>query len=135
MADSQSGEREHARVRRIALALPDVTERSSHGAPCFFIRDKQTLCYYHDNHRPDGRISLWCPAPPGVQVELVSAEPQRFLRPTPSARGTFATWLGVYLDDTGDNRVDWHEITRILEDAYRTVAPQHLVKALDTEKR
>jgi hypothetical protein len=107
------GERELARVRRIALALPEVTERFSHGAPCFFIRDKQPACYYHDNARGDGRVSLWCPAPAGVPVELVTAEPQRFFRPTPSASGTFATWLGVYLDNTGGSRVDWKEIAAI----------------------
>jgi hypothetical protein len=112
------------------MALPEVTEHFSHGAPCFFIQDKRPLCYYHANHRGDGRTSLWCPAPPGVQPELVSAEPQRFFRPTPSATGTFSTWIGVYLDTTGANRVDWREIARTLEGAYRTVAPKRLVDEL-----
>lgn len=115
------------RVRGIALALPEVSERISHGEPCFFVRDKRPLCYYHDNHRGDGRISLWCPVPPGVQEELVSAEPARFFRPTPSARGTFAEWLGVFLDES----VDWDEIAAILHDAFRTVAPKELVAELD----
>lgn len=43
----------------------------------------------------------------------------------------FATWLGVYLDTDGDDRVDWDEITRIVEDAFRTVAPKTLIDELD----
>jgi hypothetical protein len=125
------GERELARVRRMAVALPEVNERLSHGEPCFFIRDKRPLCYYHDNHNGDGRISLWCPAPPGVQEELVSAEPERFFKPPMSARGTFSDWLGVFLDTSGENKVDWNEIAAILEDAYRNVAPKELVAELD----
>jgi hypothetical protein len=125
------GERERNRVRKIALALPEVTERTSHGALCFFVRDKRPLCYYHDDHRGDGRISLWCPAPPGVQEELVGSEPERFFAPTPSAKGTFSNWLGVYLDTTGPSKVDWDEVTAIVEDAFRMVAPKSLVAELD----
>jgi hypothetical protein len=125
------GQVEYERVRKIALALPHVSERFSHGARCFFVRDKRPLCYYHDDHRGDGRISLWCPVPPGVQVELVSAEPERFFKPPMSSRGTFSSWLGVYLDTAGRDTVDWTEIAAILEDAYRTVAPKALVAELD----
>jgi hypothetical protein len=119
------------RVRRIALALPKVNERTSHGEPCFFVRDKRPLCYYHDNHNGDGRISLWTPAPLGVQEELVSAEPARFFAPPTSASGVFSGWLGVYLDSAGSNKTDWSEIASIVEDAYRYVAPKALVFALD----
>ncbi len=126
------GERAFDRVRKIALALPEVSERLSHGEPCFFVGGRRPFCYFHDDHNRDGRISLWCPTLPGVQDELVTAEPQRFFRPTPSASGTFSTWLGVYLDTTGTNRVDWKEITKILEDAYRRAAPKRLIKELET---
>src|SRR5882762_7351878 len=107
--------REYDNVRKIAVALPEVNERLSHGAPCFFIRDKRPLCYFHD-HRNDDRISLWCPAPSGVQEELVAGEPKRFFKPPTSASGTFTRWLGIFPDTTGDDRVDWNEIAAILED-------------------
>ena len=120
-------------VRRIALALPGVNERMSHGEPCFFVRDKRPLCYFHDEHNGDGRISLWCPVPSGVQEEMVSAEPVRFFAPPTSSSGVFRDWLGMYLDTTGPHRVDWHEIAAIVEDAFRDVAPASLVDELDRQ--
>lgn len=130
---SSVGERELERVRGIALALPGVVERRSHGALCFFIQGKRPLCYYHDHHRGDGRISLWCPAPPGVQEELVTAEPGRFFKPEPSAGGTFADWLGIHLDTSGDDQVDWSEVAAIIADTFRSLAPKNLVARLDDD--
>ncbi len=123
------------RVRRIALALPEVSERTSHGEPCFFVRDRRPLCYFHDNHNGDGRISLWCPAPPGVQDEMVSAEPARFFAPPTSASGVFSGWLDVYLDNPPLDRPGWNEIAAIFEDAYRQVAPKTLITAWDNRSR
>jgi len=111
--------------------MPEVNERVSHGAPCFFIRDRVALCYFHDNHRGDGRVSLWCAAPPGIQTEMVDSEPDRFFRPVTSASGTFSDWLGVFLDTKGDDRVDWDEISHLLHDAYRAVAPRTLITQLN----
>src|SRR5882724_10709324 len=102
------GSRELDLVREIACGLPEVTERLSHGAVCFFVR-KRPLCYFHDHHNDD-RVSLWCPVPLGLQQALVAADPQRFFKPPTSARGTFASWLGVYLDT---DTVDWDEIATI----------------------
>ncbi|HWT84020.1 MAG TPA: MmcQ/YjbR family DNA-binding protein [Candidatus Methylomirabilis sp.] len=127
------GELELGQVRRIALAFPGVNERLSHGEPCFFVRDKRPLCYFHDNHNGDGRLSLWCPVPADVQEELVTAEPERFFAPPTSARGVFSTWVGVFLDLTGKHKVDWDEIAALLEDAYRHVAPKSLVTELDRQ--
>lgn len=112
------------RIREIAFALPEVNERMSHGTPCFFIRDKKTLCYYHDDHHGDGRLCIWAPAPAGVQDEVVRLEPTRFfVPPYVGHRG----WIGVHLNV----EPDWDEIAGILEDAYRMVAPKTLVKQLD----
>lgn len=126
------GSRELDRVREIALALPEVNERVSHGAPSFFVRDKRPICYFHDdNFASDGRISLWCPAPPGAQEELVAADSQRFFAPTPSASGVFRDWIGAFLDPSEGDKVDWDEIAAIVEDAFRLVAPKQLIAELD----
>lgn len=117
-------------MRSIALALPEVTERMSHGAICFFI-GKRPVCYLHDNHRGDGRVSVWCPVRVGVREEMVAADPARFFAPTPSTRGVFASWLGVFLDEPVLTRTDWDELARIVEGAYRMAAPRRLVERLD----
>lgn len=76
-------------------------------------------------------MSLWFPAPAGVQEELVSAEPERFFKPTPSAKGTFSDWLGVFLDTSSQAAVNWDEVAEIMEAAFRLVAPASIVALLD----
>jgi hypothetical protein len=111
-------------LRKLCLALPETTERLSHGEPTWFVRDRKTFVMYADHHHND-RLGFWCAAPPGVQEALVGSQPQRFFRPPyVGHRG----WLGVYLDVP----VDWAEIAEIVEDAYRVVAPKRLVAELDT---
>ena len=38
------------RTRAICMALPEVTERLSHGSPTWFIRGKKTFVTYVDHH-------------------------------------------------------------------------------------
>jgi hypothetical protein len=112
------------RMRTICLALPETTERLSHGEPTFFVRDKRSFVMTVDDHHGDGVLGFWCAAPPGVQEALVAEEPDRFFRPPyVGHRG----WLGVRLD----RDVDWDEIATIVEDAYRCVAPKTLIAQLD----
>jgi hypothetical protein len=112
------------RIRALCLALPETTERLSHGAPAFFVRGKTTFVTYMDDHHGDGRLAIWCAAPPGAQQALVAEEPGRFfVPPYVGGRG----WLGVRLDVD----VDWAEVGGIVEDAYRAVAPRRLVALLD----
>ena len=113
-----------ARVRAACLALPETTERLSHGAPSFFVRDRSTFVMFHDDHHGDGRLAIWCAAPDGVQGLLVEQEPDRFFRPPyVGHRG----WLGVRLDVDPDG----DELAVIIEDAYRRIAPPALVRRLD----
>jgi len=110
-----------ARLRALCVALPEVTEKLSHGEPTWFVR--RTFVMFADRHHDD-RVAFWCAAPPGVQEELIATDPARFFRPPyVGHRG----WLGVYLDVD----VDWVEIGEIVTDAYRTVAPRKLVAQLD----
>jgi hypothetical protein len=111
------------RLRRLCLALPETTERLSHGEPTWFVRGKKVFVSYADRHHDD-RVACWCAAPPGAQEALVAANPQRYFRPPyVGGRG----WLGVYLDVD----VDWDELAEIVTDAYRVVAPKRLVATLD----
>ncbi|MPZ64152.1 MAG: MmcQ/YjbR family DNA-binding protein [Pseudonocardiaceae bacterium] len=114
-------------LRAICLALPETTERPSHGEPTFFVRDRKVFVSYSDHHHDD-RLGFWCAAPAGAQQALVSSDPERFfVPPYVGHRG----WLGVRLDVAG---VDWVEIAELVEDAYRMVAPKKLVAELDTRQ-
>ncbi|MGB0112148.1 MAG: MmcQ/YjbR family DNA-binding protein [Ilumatobacteraceae bacterium] len=112
-------------VRKIALSLPETTERLSHGSPTWFIRDKKTFVTYHENHHGDGNgYAIWCAAPPGVQEQMIEAEPERYYRPAyVGHRG----WIGLRLDIDRDDE----EIAAVITEAYRCVAPKTLVKQLD----
>jgi hypothetical protein len=127
------GPTELERVRAICLALPEVTERPSHGSPAWFVRGKRTIVMYVDDHHGDGILGIWCAAPPGAQEALVAEEPERFFRPPyVGGRG----WLGVRLHPGPDRPdwpdwPDWDELAAIVEDAYRVVAPKSLVARLD----
>ncbi len=114
------------RLRAICLALPETTERLSHGEPTFFVRNKKVFVTYADHHHDD-RLSFWCHAPAGAQQALVESDPQRFFAPPyVGGRG----WIGVYLDVERDDAF-WTEIAELVQDAYRMVAPRALVARLD----
>ena len=111
------------RLRKVCLALPETSERLSHGAPTFFVRDKKTFLMVLTNHHGDGRFAIWCAAAPGMQQVLVDADAERFfVPPYVGHRG----WLGVSLDGA----LDWNELAGIAEDAYAEVAPAKLIAGL-----
>jgi hypothetical protein len=112
-------------LREICLALPETTERISHGEPAWFVRDKKMFATYADHHHDD-RLAIWCAAMPGVQEALVTSDPMRHFRPPyVGHRG----WLGVYLDV----EFDWSVLSDLVEDAYRVIAPKTLVARLDRQ--
>ena len=89
------------RLRAICLALPEAEEKETWGDPTFRVRDK----IFAMEKRGDGRVSVWCKAPPGSQMVLVGADPERFfVPPYVGPKG----WVGVRLDD----KPDWDEVAR-----------------------
>jgi len=111
------------KLRELVFALPDTSEKLSHGAPTFW-GGKKTFASFHDNHHGDGRVALWLKLPPGAQQTLVEAQPETFFVPPyvgPSG------WVGVKLD----GKVDWGMVATLLEDGFRCVAGKRAIALLD----
>ena len=108
------------RLRTICLALPEAAEKQAWGDPTFRVRDK----IFAMEKRGDGRISLWCKAPPGSQAVLVGADSRRFfVPPYVGSKG----WIGVRLDD----KPDWDEVAALVKRSYLLTAPKKLAAQVD----
>ena len=77
---------------------------------------------------------MWFRVPPGMQDILIDPEGGQFFRPSTSASGTFANWVGVFLDMSGEHAVNWEELAVLIEDSYRAVAPKKLIAELDNRR-
>jgi hypothetical protein len=88
-------------IRAICLALPETSERLSHGAPTFFVREKRAFLMVLTNHHGDGRFAIWCAPPEGVQQLLTEADPEKFfVPPYVGHRGGSASGSTVVLTGT-----------------------------------
>jgi hypothetical protein len=110
------------RLREICLALPEATEKPQR-RPTFQVRAK-TFVMFMDDHHGDGRVAIWCKAPPGAQGVLVGADPVRFFVPPYVGH---SGWIGVRLDV----ELDWDEVADLVEQSYRMTAPKRLWALLD----
>jgi hypothetical protein len=109
--------RQLKRVRKLCLALPDATEKISHGEPTFFVRNK-VYVMLANNHHNDGRIAVWLAAPPGFQEGLIEEAPKIFFRPPyVGTRG----WLGIDLDQVSDA-----DLQMYIQIAWELIAPKRL---------
>jgi hypothetical protein len=102
------------RLRAICAALPDTSERTSHGECTWFVgagRKARQFASTWDHHHDDRNAVLFA-APPGAQEQLVDSAPHRYFRPPyVGGRG----WVGMYLDD---GPVDWDLVELHLGDAH-----------------
>lgn len=114
-----------ARVRELALALPDADEKVSHGRPAFFT--KKVFAYYGGSLKVDGE---WVQHPTSIMIQpdtddraALVDDPRVFV---PAYLGP-SGWLGVDLDDT----TDWDEVAELLDASFRLTAPRRAVAVLD----
>ncbi len=113
-------------VRAICTALPEVEERTSHGAPSFFVT-RQFLMLWLDGHHDHAFPHLWCASPDGFQEAAIADDPDRYFRPPyVGHRG----WVGVRLD----RPMERAELQQLCEEAYRSIAPRRLVAELDGDR-
>ena len=110
------------RLRAICTALPEVTERTSHGEVAFFAGTSakpRQFVMLDVHHHGAGHVGFWCAAPAGAQEALIAADPQRYYRPPyVGHRG----WVGVRIDLSPD----WDEVAEVVLDAWRQVVPARL---------
>ena len=110
------------RIRAAALALPETTERASHGQPTFFVADKQ-FAQFRDDHHGDG-LTVVCVRTGGSdeQAMLIEANPDVYSRPAylgPSG------WVSLSL--AGD--VDWTLVEDRIAISWELAAPRRLLEA------
>ena len=109
-----------ARVRRLCLAMPEASERLSHGEPTFFVAGK-VFVMFANNHHGDGHVAVWLPVPPGVQSALIEQQPAVYFRPPyVGHRG----WVGVELAPIGDDDLEY-----LIRTAWELIAPRRLLSA------
>ncbi len=111
------------RARALCLALPEVTERLSHGEPAFFVRGKLFVSFSIDHHH-DGEVAIWIKAAPGVQETLIDEDPEHFYRPP------YVGVKGWVAARTDRKAIPWGEIEALVRDAWMLAAPRRLAATL-----
>lgn len=107
------------RLREICLEMPQVFEKEAWGECTFRVTGGSMFAMTDCNHHDSGHVAVWVKAPPMVQEILVNADAKRFfVPPYLGPKG----WVGVRLD----YKVDWDELSGILEDGYEMSAPKRL---------
>ena len=114
-----------ARVRQIALVLPDAAEKVSHGRPAFYTT--KVFAYFGASVKV-GRD--WVQHDQSVLVLLddderaaLAGDPRCFV---PGYLGPYG-WIGLDLD--GDT--DWTEVAELVEMSYRQTAGPRQIAVLD----
>lgn len=112
-SNPSSGSAQMARVRQICLALPETSEKVSHGEPTFFVR-KRVFCMFANNHHNDGHIGVWIAAEPELQAALLKEAPEKYYYPPYVGKGG---WIGIELANVSDDELGAHlsEAWRLIE--------------------
>ena len=105
------------RVRRLCLALPETSERLSHGEPIWYVH-KRCFVMFANNHHNDGHIAVWVPVPDGAQAGLIAKDARRYFRPPyVGVKG----WVGIDLRHIGARDLAFH-----VRMAWELCAPKRL---------
>lgn len=109
-------------VRRIALALPETTEKPMYGTPGFRVRDKAFA-----RLREEGDVLVvWC-ADEDEKEAFIATQPDTFF--------TLPHYDGYALVLVRLPAIDIEELREILTDAWRVRAPHRLVAEYDAGQR
>jgi predicted DNA-binding protein (MmcQ/YjbR family) len=119
-----------AKVRTTALGFPEAFEKVSHGRPAFFV--SKMFVMYGGSVKPQTKGADYTQYPQSIMVKVDESDRRaleqdhRFFFPAylgPSG------WLG--LDLAATKKVDWNEVTELIDASYRLVAPKKLITRLN----
>lgn len=118
-----------ARVRTLALALPETDEQTSHGSPGFRVggdKSGKYFAYFADQHHGTAHIALLVRTG-GMDelLSLVESQPDIYFKPAYYGAGG---WVGIILNRPG---VDWDAVAEWLERSWRGAAPRRLTRLMD----
>jgi len=118
-----------ARLRALALALPETDERESHSSPGFRVGGEKSgkfFAYFTDQHHGTPHIALLVRTG-GIDelLNLVESQPEVYFKP---AYYGASGWVGIILNRPD---VDWDEIAAWLQRSWRSVAPKRLTRFMD----
>jgi hypothetical protein len=109
-----------ADIRRVALSLPETTEKLSWGTPFFRVRNRGFA-----RIREEGDVlAIWC-ASEGEKHALIASEPSKFFT-TPHYDGHPMVLVHF-------NALDLAELTELLTESWRLRAPRRLVTQYDAD--
>ena len=114
------------RVRTLCLALPQTSEKLSHGEPTFFA-GQRVFAMCSNNHHNDGHVAVCIPAEPGAQAALIRSNPKCYYKPPyvgPSG------WVGIELDQISDDELAAH-----LSDAWKLIIEKQRKKPSSVRTR
>lgn len=113
-----------AKVRELALALPEAQETTSHGAPGFKIEDGRFFAHFWNDHHGDGEMVVIVKTS-GVeeQAMLIEHQPDTYFRP---AYLGSSGWIALRLNRA---QTDWDQVADRIATSWELAAPPRLLEA------
>ncbi len=117
-----------ADLRRIALGFPEAFEKISWGRPVFCA--PKMFAMYGGNSKQTGEM---VPFPHSLLIKVDDSDREALQQDNrfffPAYMGPFG-WLGL---DFTAAKVDWAEVTELLDASFRLIAPRRLIKQLEAQ--
>ncbi len=121
-----------ARLRKVCLALPGAGEKVSHGRPAFFT--KKVFAIFGAVVKGDTKSDRYRQSLlflPADDDRAALTQDDRFFEP--AYWGPYG-WMGIDLNPDQSPKVDWGEVSELVEDSFRATATKKLITELDAGK-
>ena len=119
-----------AELREIALGFPEAFEKISHGRPSFFVTKMFAMYGGSSKTAVPGEMTRFSHS---LLVKVDETDRSALAQDTrfffPAYLGP-AGWLGL---DFTAAKIDWAEVTELVDASYRLVAPKKLLNQLDDQ--